>query len=327
MAGGEKTLDRREDARDLRMALAALAACAAGYLIADKLLSRVLHGSFDYYGGVAYADWGAKDMFGVLQSALSGLLGVAGFEGGVPLFGGQGIVNALVLLSLFAGAPLLARALRRGDRTLRFGALMLVFSGALSLAAFVLLSALYFDRYWISVTALGVPVIFACLSAEDNVPLRRMAALLFAASCLLTSLSCVRYAMKNPEVERDMRGVAIDAIRERGLDKGYATFWNANIVTELSNGEIDVVSVAKTVRDGETTLEPYRWLEAEEDFLLDRPDEPVFLLLGTWESDGMDGFLARAGAQRVALEGYIDLYLIPSQRAFFEAMEPSGGEG
>ena len=214
----------------------------------------------------------------------------------------------------------IARALRRGDLA-RFGVRMLLFAGALSLAAFVLLSSMYFDRYWLSVTALGVPVTMACLSAEDNAVLRRLAALLLTGTVVLTSASCIYHSMRNPQVDSEMRFAAVDALRERGLTKGYATFWNANIVTELSNGEIDVVAVEKVqTPQGETSLAPYRWLEAEEDFAEDRPQEPVFLLLGQWEEGGMEPFLARTGAQAVELDGYVGLYVIPSQALLFEAM-------
>ena len=109
---------------------------------------------------------------------------------------------------------------------------------------------------------------------------------------------------------------AVEAIRERGLTKGYATFWNANIVTELSDGEIEVVALE--IEDG--SLRPYRWLEAEENFAMDAPEEPVFLLLGVWEEGDLADFLTRCQAVRVELDGWINLYEIPSQRVLFEAM-------
>ena len=54
---------------------------------------------------------------------------------------------------------------------------------------------------------------------------------------------------------------------------------------------------------------------------MDAPEEPVFLLLGVWEEDGLDGFLSRCQETRVVLDGWINLYEIPSQRLLFEAMD------
>lgn len=197
----------------------------------------------------------------------------------------------------------LVRALRRREGIVRMAALMLVFSGTLSLAAFVLLSGLYFDRYWLSMTALGVSVMMACLSREDNAVLRRLAALLFAGTVMLTGASRMFYSFRNPEVKGAMYMETIKALREQGLDKGYATFWNANILTELSNGELDVVSLVKADADGHAILMPCRWLETEENFEMDRPQEPVFLLLGGWETQDMGAFPEQTRTEKTGAVG------------------------
>ena len=199
----------------------------------------------------------------------------------------------------------------------RLSGLMLVIAAALSFAMFLLLRSMYVDRYWIPVVTLAMPVLAVALSRERNAVFRALAAGLFCVSVLVPAASCVKNSMALPAVEADRRMAAVEAIRERGLTKGYATFWNANIVTELSDGEIEVVALGIT--DGGMT--PYRWLEAEESFSMDAPEEPVFLLLGVWEEDGLDGFLSRCQATRVVLDGWINLYEIPSQRLLFEAMD------
>ena len=103
---------------------------------------------------------------------------------------------------------------------------------------------------------------------------------------------------------------AVDAIRARGLTHGYATFWNANIVTELSNGEIEVTSVGLTRgEDGQIALQPYRWLETEESF------EPVqgstFVLLDIWEDEAAHERMIQLGAEKAEIDGYIELYILP----------------
>ena len=47
----------------------------------------------------------------------------------------------------------------------------------------------------------------------------------------------------------------------------------------------------------------------------------MFLLLGVWEEDGLTDFLSRCRAARVELDGWINLYEIPSQRLLLEAMD------
>lgn len=183
------------------------------------------------------------------------------------------------------------------------------------------MNGVYFDRYWLPVTMLFAPVLALCLSGEENAALRRMALLLFVGTTLLVSAMCMAHSMAHKQAEEDMRMAAIDEARAQGLDKGYATFWNANILTELSDGEIDVTALDWTHNAaGEESMKPQRWLEAEQSFVMDRPEEPVFLLVGGWESEGIEPFLERVQAKKAEIGGYIDFYTIPRQALLFEAM-------
>ena len=113
-----------------------------------------------------------------------------GFEDGVPLFGVQGALNALILLELFVSTMLVIRALRKRIKGAgRVGILMLVFVSAVSMLSFVLLRSVYFDRYWLPVMMVGAPVLALCVSTEKNGVLRVLAVLLFAGTVLLSSAS------------------------------------------------------------------------------------------------------------------------------------------
>lgn len=298
------------------------AAGVIGYGIGKKLLPMLFHCSFDYYGSTGYASFSQHDLGKQIQTVIYGLLYGMGFEDGVPLFGVQGILNALVLLELFVSALLMIRALRRRQENgARMGLLVLVFAFALSAASFVLLRSVYFDRYWLPVMMLGAPVMALCLSTEKNAVLRGLAMLLFAGTVLLGSASTMYYSMRNPQMIRDGRVDIARTAMELGLDKGYATFWNANIVTEASDGEVEVASIEWVRENGEVTaMKAFRWLETEQSFAMDQPDEPVFLLVGTWEGDGFAPLLERLQAQKIDIGGWIDFYMIPSQRLLFEAM-------
>lgn len=300
------------------------AAGAVGYVIGQKLLPKIFLCNFDYYGGTGYASFSQHDLGMQIQTVIYGLLYGMGFEDGVPLFGAQGILNALVLLELFVSGLLIIRAMRRRQNAAgRMGLLVLVFAFALSAVSFVLLRSVYFDRYWLPVMMLGAPVLALCLSTEKNAVLRALAMLLFAGTVLMGSASTMYYSMRSPQLAGEGRLDIVAAANERGLRKGYATAWNANVTTEASNGEIDVVGIGLVAENGQVVaLEPFRWLETERDFEMDRPDEPVFLLLGEWESAGVEPLLEKLQAQRVDIGGWVRFYVIPSQRLLFEAMRP-----
>ena len=154
------------------------------------------------------------------------------------------------------------------------------------------------------------------LSRERDALLRALFAGFLSVTLLVNSVSCVKNALAHPQYLTDKRMAAVEAIRERGLSLGYATFWSANIVTELSDGEIEVVALEQTGGG----MSPLYWMEAEESFAMNAPEEPVFLLLGVWEEEGMEDFLARCRAEWVELDGWINLYEIPSQRLLLESL-------
>lgn len=70
---------------------------------------------------------------------------------------------------------------------------------------------------------------------------------------------------------------AVAALRVAGYTEGYATFWNGNIMVELSNGAFDI----RVWNPGEELQDPdnvYQWLQ-ETDHMDTHPEGPVFVFL------------------------------------------------
>ena len=63
------------------------------------------------------------------------------------------------------------------------------------------------------------------------------------------------------------------------------------------------------------------WLEAQTDRQMERPDEPVFMLLTEAESAKLADFLALSGAQTRYTKDGTTAYEIASQRVFFETAQ------
>ena len=88
-------------------------------------------------------------------------------------------------------------------------------------------------------------------------------------------------------------------MQESGLTFGYATFWNANVITELTNGEVEAVGITIAQNEEEGRVPRIsEWLEAQENRRMERPDERVFMLLTEAESEQLDDFLKKAGRRR-----------------------------
>ena len=74
----------------------------------------------------------------------------------------------------------------------------------------------------------------------------------------------------------------IDFVKAEGYDYGYATFWNANITTEMSDGVIDMTSLDPNA----DKLVVFRWLTDKR--LIEKEHEKAFLVLTKEELDMYD---------------------------------------
>ncbi len=309
-----------EDARRALLALLALACGAAGLIAGRRLTAALLLGGNGGYGGQRLASVTAADLPALASHALAWLLRVCGYAEGRTLLSASGLLafatTALPPLAalLFVRASLRAREEERaGER----GALLCALAaGALTLLSFVFLENLFLNRYWLPVVTLGAPALALALTLERNPALRRASLALFA--CLTLGLTFVqtRDSMASPErAQADFDNAR--ALEESGMTLGYATFWNANVMTELTNGQVEVVAVS--LEDG--TPRPDVWLEDVRDASMSRPQERVFLLLTREEAEQAADFLSRCGAEETPLQKGLSLYEIESQRRFFEEMD------
>ena len=307
------------------LTLAVCAVSVAGFAVGQRILSRVCLYDAARYGGVRLASFLDADMPGTIQQALGGLARLMGYSERSVLLSAHGLVSVGALLLPAAAAVLLARTLKAARENqsdvLRFGALTLAMSAAITALSFVLLEGLYLNRYWIPLMTLGAPVMAACLSRENNAPLRNVCVLLFAGVVVVSSAMQIAGSMKNPEITSVQRERAA-YLQNNGLTFGYATFWNANVVTELTDGDVEAVAVSIDANaQGQGVPHTSMWLEATADRRMERPDEPVFLMLTAQESGQLSDFLALSGAQKRWEQSGMTIYEIESQRVFFETAQ------
>ena len=68
---------------------------------------------------------------------------------------------------------------------------------------------------------------------------------------------------------------------DQNINVGYSTFWNANITTEMTNGEIKILPI-----NSESDLVIYKWLTPRDFYYDDRQiDELSFILLSRQEAE------------------------------------------
>jgi len=235
--------ERKEQAALTAASLLAAVVSAGGYVLGQRLIAPAYSWGGAGYAGSRLTGLSGVNLFELLDQALDGLFKLTGYMEGKILLSVQGVLSVCALGLIALSALLCMRAAKTADAPdTRFGLLTLVMSFALTLFTFLFVDGLYLNRYWIPVMTLGAPVMAACLTRERNTALRALSAIAFACVVLGLSAAQIRNSMASPEINAGRKDNAA-AVKESGIGFGYATFWNANVMTELTDGEVEIVAM------------------------------------------------------------------------------------
>ena len=210
---------------------------------------------------------------------LSGIIRDLGYRANEAFFSPGGIASFVTLgicvLIVFAVARLLAHwhSVAPAQRLLLATALCAILLG---MALNVLLEQIL-TRYFIVGTLLLLAALFAWIETE---PCRcrglRACTMAAVVCCFALQAQCVmRYDYTQGRVNYEM---AADWLLERGYTQGYATFWNANTLTEASDGQIEMWVLEDGRRGTWMNMELHDILQSREHYTRD-PEGKVFLLV------------------------------------------------
>ena len=238
-------------------------------------------GKYTYF---SYTDIGmARFKMSEMINQISSMLYDIGYVDGVSLMSIRGINNLLAVvlfLALFAAVWRMFvrwQALCAAHRLLTLTAVLAVLIGMLC----NIMLAQMLTRYFMVGTMLLFVVLALALEIEPckNALLRTLALLCLTMSCAFGAQCVMRYDYTQGEVNYEM---AADWLVENGYTQGYATYWNANILTAASDGAIDMWVLSDSSHGlyaGEwRTLGMQRILQ-EKHKLTEDPQGKVFLLV------------------------------------------------
>lgn len=131
------------------------------------------------------------------------------------------------------------------------------------------------SNYLLPVSIMFIPVIAAFLEGIDSKWMVRGIQAVLMVVCI--SVSGLYYHGHTENQCREFMEIT-DTLLSKNVTEGYASFWNANILTELSDGEIEVWSCDRLENDGLDLLKTYDWLQKKEHSVT-VPEGSTFLLL------------------------------------------------
>ena len=136
-------------------------------------------------------------------------------------------------------------------------------------------------RYFLPVTIFSIILLLLSLNCRSNYSWKIVGAEMLIGLTIISELYIYWYEW-NVDPAKDHITIA-NYLEEEEVTSGYATFWNANVLTELSNGKIEVWSWrAPHDNDGEIYMESiddiYEWLQIK-NHKIKKPQGKVFVLL------------------------------------------------
>lgn len=283
------------------ISLAGVAATMLGYFISERLLHNVFR--FHSYSNNKFKSFSDVPLLTQLSRIMEGLLELLGYSQGVKLFSLQGIRNIAVLLLLLLFLLIFIKIV--SSKTLscekRFTALFFISSFLISNATFVLLDS-YTSRYYIPVLTAAVPAVAIYLQEEE----KELDRIFIGGGCIAVALIIGLLVWKEYAFDcRDNRNNREDVLAyllDNDLTFGYATFWNGNVLTELSNGEVEVAGVSTINKD---SIGYHQWLTFAKYHEPGYHEGKVFILLAKSELEAFQSTeLSKEGELAYQDSGY-----------------------
>lgn len=246
------------------------AGSVAGYAVNVLYVSR--HYVFQTYEATNFIPVYQGVFFERLQNALGSLLMLFGYipDRGVLSLRGMITVIAFVLVAVLSYVCVQAGRGSRGQR--RFVSLFLAVSLGVNLFVFVFTTSTMVPRYYITIFIFTLPMLCFYLEKEERY-FDRAAVSVLLAGCLLLATGKTTLSYLSVDKNADRREVAA-FLEEKGYTFGYATYWNANIITELTDGRVEIANVG----DAEH-LEYFKWSSPMKYYEKGYATGEVFLLL------------------------------------------------
>lgn len=262
-------------------------------------------------GTLKFADLTQKSLMLRTSEVIDKILEFAGYISNAEIFSLNGIHNLLAIIFLAGNVIVLISVYRmyKGCKELQYIQIALVSLGIHSVA--MILTDMSQARYFIFNFIILLPVYALYLNRKKYVIIPIL--LCF----LLASFATVDYKLGKSEgyyewqIPNSERRQSIKFLEANNYRFGYASYWNANIITEFTDGDICVSGFWNT-----DSMEHFKWNSLKE---YEKPYfEKVFLLLTNAEVEKMTD---RVSASMVYRDDAFTIYEYPTTETYIRDVE------
>lgn len=252
----------KEKFRILTFSLVMTISTAMGYMFSNSVLVKIYQ--FQSYEQMQFTHISINNIMNVVN----GWLDIFGYKAGESVFSSALLFNMAagiwVLLSFYSAVHVLIKRERYSLAAKMIAAMYLAYFTVM-LLVFSMSSKGFIGRYLALAGIFAILAVFACFG-NSAAPGGESGRVLAAFTAMVLICGAMSYNdMRKIDETRGQREVA-QTLVEQGYTQGYATFWNANVLTELSNGKLEVWHWNDGVEHIETLEDinnVYKWLQAK----------------------------------------------------------------
>lgn len=246
-----------------------------------------------------------------LQNAFGSLLMFFGYipQKGVLSLRGIITIISFVFVGIFVYCTVKAYKKCSGIRF--FVVLFLTVAFAVNIFAFVFTTSTMVPRYYITILIFALPVVAFYLE-EEKMVFDRSLVFLILAGCLFLSSAKTFYSYITVDKNADKREVA-EFLAENEYDFGFATFNNANVITELTGGEVEMANIWDPME-----LDYFKWSSPVKYYEEGYHTGETFLLLTGGEAAAYAESEAVKQGEVIYRDGSYIVYLFESVDALLE---------
>jgi hypothetical protein len=199
------------------------------------------------------------------------------------LLSAQGIFSVFAILGTIALFIVSIRAMNSdtGINT-RFVYQLFVITVIFNIFVFIIVDEPITQRYFIPFMVLYIPIVCIIFkSIETGVYRLKRVAIISGVTLLIFGQSFLNFQSMARHDENSIRMGYIQYLENAKLDYGFASFWNANVTTELCNGQIEVAGLdSDGLNEKAQKIRIHPWLNPVKYFDSSyRKDKESFLLL------------------------------------------------
>ena len=209
---------------------------------------------FQTYGATNFIALYHGVLFDRIQNAVGCLLMLFGYIPDKGFLSLRGVVTmaAFVLLGIYGYVTVKSGKMQRVTGFRSLITLFLKVSFVLNLFVFIFTTSTMVPRYYITIFIFALPVLCFYLE-EEKMPFDRFAVTALLTICLILGTGKTVMSFLTVDKNETKRPVA-QFLAENGYDFGFATYNNANIITELTNGEVEIGNIGDPEH-----LEYFKW--------------------------------------------------------------------